>query len=268
MAALCEEMEPVTKKTKNSVFPTASCKNEPEPKCIVCYGDSNTHGANGDRDDDKTTGGGKRIPYAARWTTVLERTLTKNGFPTKVIAEGLSGRTTVLDDEHCWDCCDGAPHGMNGRTFLLPCLNSHKPVDVVVLALGTNDLKHHLKLSPKKIAAGVSLLLRDMKHSTVGVNGGPPARVLVVPPPPLDDQRLEEAKFEEFLPDAASRAKELGRCLQTMVQDNYRTFQDAVMKVTLLDNTGVSTGKDGLHYNATGSKQIGTFMAEAIEPIL
>ena len=41
---------------------------------------------------------------------------------------------------------DGAPGGMNGRRFLLPCLNSHKTVDVLVLALGVNDLKHHLGL--------------------------------------------------------------------------------------------------------------------------
>ena len=97
------------------------------------------------------------MPYKSRWTTVLQQqlnvTLARCGEHALVIPEGLCGRTTCVDDEHCWACCDGAPRGMNGRQFILPCLKTHQPVNVVVLALGCNDLKVRFNLSPKNIAA-------------------------------------------------------------------------------------------------------------------
>ena len=49
-----------------------------------------------------------------------------------VIEEGLSGRTTVLDNPL-------VPY-RNGRDYLIPCLQSHQPLDLVVVYLGTNDL--------------------------------------------------------------------------------------------------------------------------------
>ena len=100
----------------------------------------------------------------------------------RVISEGLNGRTTVMDDEHCWFCVDGAPGGMNGRRYLLPCLHSHKPIAVVVLALGCNDLKMYFNLDPESVAVGCRLLLRDIKASTAGPNGSAPKIVLLSPP--------------------------------------------------------------------------------------
>lgn len=61
-----------------------------------------------------------------------------------IIEEGCGGRTTVWDD----------PLEMhkNGRTYLLPCLHSHRPLDAVVIALGTNDLKCRFSLTSYDIA--------------------------------------------------------------------------------------------------------------------
>ena len=140
-----------------------------EPKTVVCYGDSNTHGMSGIVPVDFS-----RLPYASRWTTFLQSQFDQDGTPTRVIPEGLNGRTTCLDDEQCWMCVDGAPGGMNGRKYLLPCLHSHKPVDVVVLSLGCNDLKTRFNLSPSEIANGCKLLLRDIKASTTGPGGASP----------------------------------------------------------------------------------------------
>ena len=99
-----------------------------------------------------------------------------------MIPEGLNGRTTVMNDEHCWVCCDGAPGGMNGRTYLIPCLLSHKPVDLVVLALGCNDIKSRFNLTPNEIANGAGLLINDIKKSTSGPNNKAPKIVLISPP--------------------------------------------------------------------------------------
>ena len=50
-----------------------------------------------------------------------------------VIEEGLNGRTTVWDDP-----IEGYK---SGKEYLIPCIETHKPIDIVVLWLGTNDLK-------------------------------------------------------------------------------------------------------------------------------
>ena len=94
-------------------------------KNILCYGDSNTFGF--------TLEGG-RHPYHIRWTGRLQQAL---GPEYRVIEEGCGGRTTVFEDE--------IDLGRNGRTSLPVCLNSHKPLDLVILMLGTNDMKNRFQ---------------------------------------------------------------------------------------------------------------------------
>jgi lysophospholipase L1-like esterase len=91
-------------------------------KAILCYGDSNTWGY------DPVTKG--RFPRDMRWTGVLRQSL---GDDYLVIEEGLNGRTTVWDDP-----IEGYK---NGAAYLVPCLTTHRPLDLVIIMLGTNDLK-------------------------------------------------------------------------------------------------------------------------------
>ena len=112
---------------------------------ILCYGDSNTWGYDAAADD--------RFPEEVRWTGVLQQLLGE-GF--RVIEEGQPGRTTVWDDpieEH-----------RNGKTALYSVLESQSPVDLVVLMLGTNDLKPRFSLNAFDIAAGLERL-RDWVDS-------------------------------------------------------------------------------------------------------
>ena len=107
---------------------------------IVAFGDSNTWGY------DPATGG--RFPRAQRWPSVLQREL---GADFEVIAEGLNGRTTVHDDPiEPYRC---------GADALPPCLMSHAPVDLVILALGCNDLKKRFSVSAFDIAEGAGRLI-------------------------------------------------------------------------------------------------------------
>ena len=77
------------------------------------------------------------------WPRVPARKL---GLGYDVVSEGLNGRTTMVDDPFMAD------YDVNGRRTLPPILHSHKPIDVLVIMLGTNDLKKHLNLSPQLIA--------------------------------------------------------------------------------------------------------------------
>ena len=95
-------------------------------RTLLCYGDSNTHGTMPMPD----LGFQGRYSRDERWSGRLQRLLPD----WEVIAEGHPGRTTVHDDP-----VEGAHR--NGLTVLPALLETHRPVDAVLLKLGTNDLK-------------------------------------------------------------------------------------------------------------------------------
>ena len=133
-------------------------------KTVLCYGDSNTWGYN------PTTG--DRFGRDERWAGVLRRTLGEGYL---VIEEGLNGRTTVWDDP--------LEDGRKGKVYLPPCLETHKPLDLVIIMLGTNDLKQRFSAPASDIAAGAGVLVGMVQKSETGPNGRPPRARLLAPPP-------------------------------------------------------------------------------------
>jgi lysophospholipase L1-like esterase len=120
---------------------------DPTAKTILCYGDSNTHGIPSNDEDDV------RLPADVRWTGRLQLLL---GEGYDVIEEGLSGRTTNVD-------YDDRP-GANGRPYFAPCLQTHHPLDVVVIMLGTNDLKLQFDRPATAIADALSGYIDDIAN--------------------------------------------------------------------------------------------------------
>ncbi|KAH8059407.1 GDSL-like Lipase/Acylhydrolase [Aureococcus anophagefferens] len=103
-----------------------------------------------------------------------DATLLGSGYA--VVEEGLNGRTTVHPDPLMGD------YDANGRATLAAILHSHKPFGVVVLMLGTNDLKTHLALTPEQIAKGASTLVGDVFKMGVTRSAERPKVLLVAPP--------------------------------------------------------------------------------------
>ncbi|NLI21520.1 MAG: SGNH/GDSL hydrolase family protein [Clostridiales bacterium] len=114
-------------------------------KTVLCYGDSNTWGY--------TPVTGARYARDVRWTGVTQAAL---GPEYDVLNEGLNARTTVYDDP--WS------EGKNGKTYLDVCLTTHKPLDLVVLMLGTNDLKFTDAAGAAKGAETLVKLIRLLSH--------------------------------------------------------------------------------------------------------
>ena len=114
-------------------------------KRILCYGDSITWGC-----DPET---GKRFDEQTRYPRVLGTLL---GTAYDVIEEGCGGRTTVYDT--------GVDHYVNGRAYLYPCLESHQPLDLIVLMLGSNDLANGAKKNAYYAAAGAQRLIWLIRH--------------------------------------------------------------------------------------------------------
>ena len=131
---------------------------------ILCYGDSNTWGY--------TPGTGERHAPDVRWTGVLRRLL---GEGWEVLEEGMNGRTTVFDNP--------MSPGRNGSAYLLTCLETHKPLDLVILMLGTNDLRFTDAWGAAEGAAALVKSIRlynHMEESTHIFPGKP--RILLIAP--------------------------------------------------------------------------------------
>lgn len=206
-------------------------------KTILCYGDSNTWGY-----DAQTA---ERFPPEVRWPGVLRRAL---GDGYSVIEEGLNGRTTVWDDP-----IEGYK---NGKEYLIPCIESHKPLDLVIIALGTNDLKKRFSLSPCDVAAGAGVLVDIVKRSAGGPHGGPP-RVLLVAPPLVG--KLTE--FAEIFEGAPEKSRRLG--------EHFRRVA-AERQVPLVDAAGVvkTSDLDGIHLEPEEHRKLGEAVAIRVREIL
>ncbi len=204
-------------------------------RVVLCYGDSNTFG---------WMPGGGRFARGTRWPGVLAAEL---GPAWHVIEEGLGGRTTVFDDP--------LEPGRNGRTYLAPCLASHEPVDLVVLFLGTNDLKARFGVPAADIAAGAGALVTIALESLVGPGATPP-RVLVLGLPRLG--RLSE--LAEMFAGAEEKAARLPGHLRAVATALGVDFLDLGELVACSD-------VDGIHLDEAAHRTIGEAVARAVRTV-
>ncbi len=148
-------------------------------KTIVFFGDSNTWGA-----DPKQPG--KRLAPDRRFTGITRELLGKEYL---VAEEGVCGRTTAFDDPI-------EPY-RNGVAHIDCCMLAHMPVDLLVLMLGTNDLKRHLGQNAFSSSKGLELLIRRAQQGEYGAGGDPP-RILVVSPIHVAEN-IEETWLGEYI---------------------------------------------------------------------
>ncbi len=91
-------------------------------KKVLIYGDSNTWG------DNFITG--KRIPDEKQWVNILKNKYSKDYM---FLQEGLPGRLAGNEEKF-------KPYKNGKDTFILT-FRTNAPVDIVIIALGTNDLQ-------------------------------------------------------------------------------------------------------------------------------
>jgi lysophospholipase L1-like esterase len=204
-------------------------------RTILCIGDSNTHGTMPMPDLDFSG----RFGHEARWPSVMARALGE-GF--EVLAEGHPGRTTVHDDPM------SGPH-RNGIAVLPALLESHKPLDLVILKLGTNDLKNCFHVSAADIAFCLDRMV-GLIRSFLAPN---PPLVLVVAPPPI----LEVGCLAEMFAGGAAKSQDLSRAIGQMTLRIGAGFVDAGQIIQV-------SPVDGIHYEAEAQVALGLAMAEAV----
>jgi lysophospholipase L1-like esterase len=209
-------------------------------KTILCYGDSNTWGYHPLTQD--------RYSRNERWGGVLRNTL---GDEYLVIEEGLCGRTTVWDDP-----VEGIHK--NGQTYLLPCLESHEPIDLVIILLGTNDLKRRFSAGAFDIAQGAGVLVQIVQKSQSGPNRGAP-KVLLLAPPRVE--RLAGTDFTEMFEGAEKKSKDFPRAFRRVAEELGCEFLDTSKII-------VSSKIDAIHLDAKEHHKLGEAVAKRVQEIL
>jgi len=203
---------------------------------VLCFGDSLTWGWNPvDRG---------RYPFEKRWTGILQKEL---GINFHIIEEGLNGRTTIWDDP-----VEGEK---NGKKYLVPCLESHKPLDLVIIMLGTNDLKLRFNKSAFEIAAAADSLAQIVQKSRTGRNYQSP-EVLLISPPPLG----KLTNWEEMMEGGYEKSKKLAQYYEMFAKDNQYHFLNAGEFVKTSD-------LDGLHWEEGENLKFGRAVAKKVKEI-
>ena len=196
---------------------------------VLCYGDSNTYGYN--------PANGMRYPEDVRWTGRLQKLLGENF---RVIEEGCNGRTTVFDDPlEGWK---------NGLGYLKPCLNTHKPVDFVILMLGSNDLKEVFCATPEEIADGAGTLVRVIQEFTEAKQGFVP-KIILVSPPEIGEGIRNSAFYGSFLENAVGRSREFPKWYRKTAEKYGCIFFDAAKYIK-------PSAKDSLHLSAEAHREL------------
>ncbi|MDX2165044.1 MAG: SGNH/GDSL hydrolase family protein [Gammaproteobacteria bacterium] len=216
-------------------------KTETE-KTILCFGDSNTWGyVTGSIDLDTLLA--KRFAFNKRWPGVLQQELAE---PYRIIEAGLNGRTTNIDDPEWPD--------RNGLSALPILLESNSPIDMIIVMLGTNDMKSRFNRTASDIISGMSEII-DKIRSLKFISGESETKILVISPPIV----TKEDGFGEDFKNANKKSSEYAQQLKHLCKQKSCYHLDASeLKFSEID---------GVHLEERSHQLLGQKIARAVKEI-
>jgi len=205
-------------------------------KTVLCYGDSLTWGYNAE--------GPARHAFEDRWPSVLGAAL---GSGVNVIAEGLNGRTTVFDDH-------AGSADRNGARLLPVMLNTHSPIDLVILFLGENDLKPWLGGRAVAAQRGMKRLIEIVRGHAYPVDA-PAPEILIVAPPGFTE--TGDPDFSAIFGSRIEESRMLASFYADLADERDCGFFDA-------RSVARASPVDGVHLDAANTRAIG----RGLEPVV
>ena len=208
-------------------------------KNILCFGDSNTFASH-------PLGG--RHPYSVRWTGRLQALL---GAEYRVIEEGLGGRTTVFEDQ--------ISPGRNGRTALPMAIGTHNPLDLIIVMLGTNDLKEQYHVTTWDLARAMEQLMHIIEAYEYAPHYQKPQVLLVAPIEVGED--VENSPFGCFTRAAIAPSKEFAKIYAPVAEKYGAHFFDAA-------SVARPSAEDQLHMDESSHRALADALAVKVREIL
>lgn len=210
-----------------------------QDKRIMVFGDSNSWGWMPQEVIIPTT----RYDSATRWPGVMAAAL---GDGYEIVEESLSARTAATDDPSLGI----AGAGLNGLDYLPAALATHMPLDLVIIMLGTNDVKAGFDQTPLDISLDILQLASEVRKSSGVATSYPPAKVLIVAPPPLGQIADVDWLQAVFTSDSVEKTKSLAGVLGPLVQAAGFDFIDAGTFAKI-------DGVDGVHMSVEQHTEVG-----------
>ena len=202
---------------------------------ILCYGDSNTWGY------DPTSG----MRFAHRWPKVLAQQFPQD----EIIEEGLNGRTLVHEDPYGKGRC--------GSAVLEMLLRTHQPLDLIIMMLGTNDLKTMYHLNAEMIAKGVRENIKIMQNPFLYERYAIP-KILVVSPIALGETILTTSAWAgEFHERSYQVARHMAKPIQEICAQYHCYFFDAA-------SVACASKADGVHMDEENHRKLAYALAKEI----
>lgn len=211
-------------------------------KTVLCFGDSNTHGTKPMRGWSDSG----RFGFDERWTGHVRKAL---GPDVHLIEEGHPGRTTVHDDP-----VEGEDR--NAMRVLSALLQSHRPIDILVMMLGTNDTKNRFCANEADVARGIDRLIGVVERAAAGPDGGRP-KMLIVSPVHV----VETGVLSGIFRGGAAKSAALAPAIAEVASDHGARFLDAA-KITEVPPI------DGVHLDAEGHAKLGGAIAAIVAEML
>lgn len=209
-------------------------------KTVLCYGDSLTWGYNPENRD--------RHELENRWPSALAAAL---GEGVHVVADGLNGRTTAFDD-HTADC------DRNGARTLPTSLHTHGPLDLVIVMLGSNDMKPFIHGSAHTASKGLGRLLDLIRLHDWPVEQEP-AQILLVSPPPLVE--TADPDFAAMFEGGVEQSAMLASFYADLADERGAGFFDA-------GSVAECSPIDGIHLDASNTRALGRGLAPVARLLL
>ena len=208
-------------------------------KRILCFGDSLTWGYIPGSSHE-------RFSEEIRFPKVLNKLL---GEQYEIIEEGLNSRTLVSDDNR------PGKEGRNGSTYLIPCLDSHDPLDLVVIMLGTNEIKDEYNNSAEEIGNlfekyFVKVILNRKSQSKEKY-----PKLLIISLP-IIDETIKYAAIRYL--GGTEKSKQLGEIYSVIAKNNNCNFVDA---------STLAVGVDGVHLIEDSHIKLAELLYEEIKKI-
>jgi lysophospholipase L1-like esterase len=216
-------------------------------KHVLCFGDSNSWGWDAESYDLRT-GIVKRLPYEVRWPGLAQKLL---GSEYRLIENTLNGRTLMWEDPYF-------PHRL-GIASLEETLDANAPLDLVIIQLGANELKHMFNLSAHMISDGLGKLILIAQQEYYGY---PTPQVMVIAPAPVSPDIYKCMFGYNFGPQAYEKSLEFSGLYKQAAESRGCAFIDcAPLKFTL-------NPRDGLHYSREDHAKLGNAVAAKIRELL
>lgn len=209
-------------------------------KYILCYGDSNTWGAKPETF--------KRYEWGVRWTSVMQFEL---GEDYHVYENALNGRTTVFED--------AIEEGRNGKTGFDTTLEENSPLDLIIVMLGTNDVKLRFNLIPWDIGWGMDLLIKYIKRASCGRDRKNP-QILIASPVVLGNAWSKTILGTVFDSSSTQKSKKLFEIYKKITERNECHIFNAAEYAT--------PGSDCVHITEESHLALGKAFAKKVKDIL